>query len=191
VRYGLVRQIDGVSAAALDKHRLQQAGCDVLLEEGPPTRATLRAQWGLIFNLKAGDELLVCGLDALQMTTGQLVLMLQRFAETGVVLKIVREDGVLSLDASGKVRSLLSLLAANEAQRPEARRPRARSRPKGKPLNRYQIEHARELIKQGASLRTISHLFQTSPAELSRQLKGAASPEVVVSLGERRKATGP
>jgi hypothetical protein len=190
VRYGLVRQIEGHAPVALERRRLEKAGCDVLLEEGPPTRAALRAQWGWLFNLKAGDELLVCSLDTLQMPTGRLVLLFRKFDQTGVVLKIVSDDGVTTLGSSSHMRSLLALLSANEAQRPDPRRAPARRRPFGKPLSRFQVRYANELRRHGASLRMISQLFQISPADLLLSLDKAGGhsevQEVVVSLHERR-----
>lgn len=190
MRYGLVRQIEGRAPVAVERHRLEKAGCDVLLEEGPPTRAALRAQWGLLFNLKAGDELMVCSLDTLQMSTGQLVLLFRKFDETGVALKIVSDDGVTVLGTSSHARSLLALLATNEAQRPDPRRAPVRRRPCGKSLSRFQVRYAKELRRQGVSMRTISQLFQMSPADLLLHLDKAGAHsevrEVVVSLHERR-----
>lgn len=191
VRYGLVRQIEGLPPVAMERHRLQTAGCDVLLDEGPPTRVTLRAQWTLLCNLRAGDELLVCSLDALQMTTGQLVLLFRKFDDNGVTLGIVGDDGVATLAVSSQARSLLALLAMNEAQRPDPRRGvTARHEPVARALSRFQVRYARELRRNGASLRMISQIFQISPADLQLYLsKDSAqeeAPEVMVSVGDDR-----
>lgn len=191
LRYGLVREIDGQAPIAAQRQRLETAGLDILLEEGPPTRVALRAQSGLFSNLKAGDELLVCGLDVLQMSTGQLVLLFRQFDEAGVVLKIVGEGGgVIAPGSSRQARTLLALLAANEVQRPDPQRASARNRPGAKLLNRFQLKHANALRRSGASLRMISRLFEISPADLRLALgKPVAPPKpaaVVVPLPERR-----
>lgn len=190
MRYGLVREIEGHASVAVERGRIEKAGCDILLEEGPPTRAALRAQWELLSNLRPGDELLVCSLDILQMSTGQLVLLLCKFDQTRVGLKIVGAKGVTTLSFSSQVRALLALLAANEAQRPDRRRSPARSLPRGKPLSRYQIDYANELRRNGASLRMIGQLFRISLADLLGQLDEVEAEtegtEVVVSLPERR-----
>jgi hypothetical protein len=171
LRYGLVRDIEGQPPKAIQRRILEQSGCDLLLEEGRPTRAALRAQRDLLYSLKYGDELLVCSLNTLQMSTGELVLLFRKFDEAGVVLRVLNVETMSTVEFSGSARRVLALMAANEALRPTRQGPAARSRPTGKPLSRYQIDYAMELKRQGASLRTISLLFQTSPNELQRLMQ--------------------
>ena len=192
MRYGLVREIEGHASVAVERSRIEKAGCDILLEEGPPTRAALRAQWELLSNLKPGDELLVCSLDVLQMSTGQLALLLHKFGQTRVALKIVGDKGgVTTLAVSGQVRPLLALLAANEAQRPDRRRPPARSLPRGKSLSRYQLDYANDLRRRGASLRMIGQLFRTSPADLLGQLDEVEAETAARRLSFRARSGAP
>ena len=167
LRYGLVRQIEGQLPAAAQRALIERAGCDVLLEESSPTRASLKAQLALLSSLKRDDELLICGLAVLQMTTGQLVQLFRRFDQTGVILRLVGER-VTTVSLSRPTRTLLALLATNEASRAERRPQQARSRPKGKPLSLYQLDYANELKRRGVSLRMIGLLFQTAPNELLR-----------------------
>ena len=155
---------------AVQRALVEEAGCDQVLEDGAPSRASLRAQWKVLFDLKPGDEVVVHGVDTLQMSTGELVLLLRKFDQTGVLLHIVGGERAASLSLSGRARPILALLAANEVLRPARQRPPPRSRPRGKPLSRYQIDYANELRRHGASLRMIGLLFQVAPSELLRLL---------------------
>ncbi|WP_309606641.1 hypothetical protein [Phenylobacterium sp.] len=192
MRYGIVRRIEGHLPLPAQRALIERAGCDVLLEEGPPTRPLLKAQLDLLFSLKRGDELLICSLAILHLTTGQLVRLFRRFDQTGVVLRLVG-DKVLTLTLSGPTRALLALLATNEPSPAELRSPRARARTKGKPLSLYQLDYARELKRRGASLRMIGLLFQTSPSELQRLMGQADGPGGPASgpAGRRLKALDP
>ena len=175
MRYGIVREIEGHPPIAVQRDLVAQVGCDQVLEDGAPTRASLRAQWKVLFDLKPGDELVIPGIDTLQMSTGELVLLFRKFDQTGVSLRIVGGEHAASLSFTGRARPVLALLAANEALRPARQRPAPRSRPRGKPLSRYQIDYANELRRHGASLRMIGLLFQVAPSELLRLL-GPDSP---------------
>ncbi|HEV7385927.1 MAG TPA: hypothetical protein VGN89_13675 [Phenylobacterium sp.] len=137
-----------------------------MLEDGSPTRASLKAQRNLLFNLEPGDQVLVCSLETLKMSTGELVQLLRKFDQTGVVLRIVTRKAVSTVSFSGRTRSLLALLATNEQLRPGRADSAPRRRPRSKSLNRYQLDYAIELHRHGASLRMIGLLFQTSPSEL-------------------------
>lgn len=170
MRFGLIRDIEGHPPCSLQRRLVEQAGCDLVIEEAWPTRASLKALRKLLFDLKSGDELVVPSLHTLQMSTGELVLLFRRFDETGVALRIVGEDSDVVLSFSGRARPLLALLAGNEAVRPDRQRAPGRRRPRNKPLTRYQIDYAIELRRRGASLRTIGQLFQTSPSELQELL---------------------
>ena len=164
---------------------VEDAGCDVLLEEGRPTRASLKVQQKLLFNLKAGDELLVTSLDTLQMSTGELVLLFRKFDQAGVTLRIVGEETETVPSFAGRARWLLDLLASNEGLRPDRQRVPCRIRPESKPLTRYQIDYANELRRRGASLRTIGQLFQTAPSDLQELLnsKPRQRPDIPRDVG--------
>lgn len=186
MRYGMVRRIEGHLPSAAQRALIERAGCDVLIEEGPPTRPSLQAQLDLLFSLKRGDELLICSLAILHLTTGQLVRLFRRFDQTGVVLRLVGEK-VSTLSFSGPMRALLALLATNEPSRADRRTPRTRSRPGGKPLSHYQLDYAQELKRRGASLRMIGLLFQTAPSELLRLMAEADGPRGPASGSARRR----
>jgi len=173
LRYGFVRDIGGQPPVAMQRRYIERAGCDLLLEEGLPTRRSLTAQRDLLFGLKTGDALLVTSVDVLQMSTGDLVMLLRHFAQGGVALLLVSEQGASSVAFSGAAR-ILSLLAANEELHPTRQRSSRRSRPRGKPLSRYQIDYAIDLKRRGASLRMIGLLFQMSPGELQKLINAEA-----------------
>ncbi|HEX2801862.1 MAG TPA: hypothetical protein VHN73_07345 [Phenylobacterium sp.] len=166
MRFGLIRDIEGLPPCSLQRRLVEKAGCDLVIEEAWPTRASIKAQRKLLFDLKAGDELVVPSLHTLQMSTGELVLLFRKFEETGVTLRIAGEDSEKVLALSGRARPLLALLAGNEALRPDRQRAPRRSRPRTRPLTRYQIDYAIELRRRGASLRTIGQLFQVAPSDL-------------------------
>lgn len=166
LRYGLIRDVEGLPPEILQRRLLEQAECEVLLEQGRPTRAALRAQRNLLYSLKYGDELLLCSLNTLQMSTGDVALLFRRFGQAGVTLRILDADTFAPIELAGSARKVLSLLAANEQLWPTRQRPWSSGRPKAKALSRYQIDYALGLKKQGVSLRTISQLFQIAPSEL-------------------------
>ena len=192
MRYGIVREIEGHPPPAVQRSLVEQAGCQTVLEDGPPSRASLRAQWKVLFDLKPGDELLTPSLDTLQMSTGELVLLFRKFDQTGVTLRIVGGEHEANVPFSGRARSLLALLAENEGLRPVRQRPPPRSRPRGKPLSRYQIDYANDLRRHGASLRMIGLLFQISPNELLKLMGPAGAspgdPQAHAAVAARRSA---
>ena len=171
LRYGIVRELQGYPPAAVQRRLITQAGCDLLLEEQHLTRAALRAQRAMLGGLKAGDTLLVCSLSALQLSTGDLVLLFRQYDQGRVAVNLVSEDGVTPVQLGGQVRSLIGMLADNEAFWPTRQRAPQRSRPRGKPLSRFQIDYATDLLRRGASLRTVSQLFQLPPNELLRLIE--------------------
>ncbi|MCR5881086.1 recombinase family protein [Phenylobacterium sp. J367] len=149
---------------------LDAASCDLILEEGPPTPEAQRRLTRLLSGLKVGDEVMVHSLDAFQRTTGEIAQLIRTFLELGVTLRIVSEPhDIEALPPAENVRKVLVLLADHEARRP-SRMPAgsASSRNAGsrKALSKYQVEYARKLHKEGASLRTLSLLFQVSPNEV-------------------------
>jgi hypothetical protein len=184
LRYGLVRHIEGHPPPAVQRRLLEGVGCDLLLEEGRPTRAQIRAQLVLLNALKPGDEFLVCSLDILQLSTGELVTLVSQLDRNDVKLKVVVEGAVTNVTPCDRSRTLLALLAANQALRPDRQRPLPRSRPAGRPLTRYQIGYAMELSRHGVSHRMIGLLFQISPSEVRELLTagGRAGPDVQVAV---------
>ena len=108
MRYGLIRDVEGLPPEILQRRLLEQAACDVLLEQGRPTRAALRAQRNLLYSLKYGDELLLCSLNTLQMSTGDVALLFRRFGQEGVTLRILDADAFAPIELAGSARKILS-----------------------------------------------------------------------------------
>lgn len=175
MRFGLIRDSEGDPPCAVQRRLIEEAGCDVLIEEARTTRALIEAQRTLLFDLKAGDELVISSLQTLHMTTGELVLLFRKFDDTGVTVRLVGDTPAPAIRFSGRARPLLALLADHEAMRQDRQRARGRIRSPNRPLTRYQIDYAIELRRRGASLRIIGQLFQTAPTDLQDL------------LGERRR----
>lgn len=170
MRYGIVRESPSLPPPGVQRRALEAAACDVILQEGPPTPEAQRRLARLLFGLKAGDEVLVHCLDVFQRSTGELAQMIRGFLEVGVTLRIVGERAEPEvLKPSENVLRVLSLLAEHESRRPARHPPGASSRSNSgsrNPLSKYQIEYARKLHREGASLRSIGLLFQVSPNEI-------------------------
>ncbi len=166
MRYAIIREVEGLPAAAVQRRRLEAVGFDVALEEGLPTGDGQRALRRLLSKLKAQDELVVYALDVLQMSTAELVLTLRRFFELGVSLRLVGGSMLETVSTGGGVPRVLSLLADHEARWPSRGPVSRKSRARHKPLSRYQLDYARDLRRKGQSLRTIGLLFQVTPHEL-------------------------
>ncbi|WP_334165169.1 recombinase family protein [Phenylobacterium sp.] len=170
LRYGIVREVEGLAPPLRQRALFEQARCDLILQEGPPTPEAQRRLGRLLAGLKAGDEVIVQSLDAFQRSTGELAQLIRTFLEVGVVLRIVEgPDESETLPPAENVRRVLALLAEHEARRPSRSPAGAASRANSgsrKPLSKYQIEYARKLHREGTSLRSLSLLFQVSPNEV-------------------------
>jgi DNA invertase Pin-like site-specific DNA recombinase len=170
LRYGIVRDVAGLLPPTQQRRLLEAAECDVILEEGPATPESQRRLGRLLLGLRVGDEVLVQCLDVFQRTTGELAQLIQTFLELGVSLRIVSAPyQIQAVPSADNVRRVMALLAEHEARRPSRSPPGfASSRNAGsrRPLSTYQVEYARKLHREGASLRSISLLFQVSPNEV-------------------------
>ncbi|WP_309091686.1 recombinase family protein [Phenylobacterium sp.] len=170
MRYGIVRESPSLPPPSVQRRILEGAACDVVLQEGQPTPEAQRRLARLLFGLKAGDEVLVHSLDVFQRSTGELAQLIRNFLEVGVTLRIVGESSEPEvLKPSEHVLRVLSLLAEHESRRPARGPPGASSRLNSgsrNALSKYQIDHARKLHREGASLRAIGLLFQVSPNEI-------------------------
>ncbi|MCR5874065.1 recombinase family protein [Phenylobacterium sp. J426] len=169
MRYGIVREGSSLPPAAAQRRLLEAAACDVILQEGHPTPEAQRRLARLLFGLKPGDEVLAHSLDVFQRTTGELAQMIRTFLEVGVSLHIMGEDADgHSLTPSEAVLQVLSLLADHEVRRPSRTPNGASSLKSGSRnlLSKYQLDYARKLYREGASLRSIGLLFQVSPSEV-------------------------
>jgi hypothetical protein len=171
MRYGIVRKIEGEASPGLQRRQVEINGCDVVLEQGEPTREDQRALRNLLGRLGAGDEVVISSLELLQLSTGELAVLLRRFFEVGVTLKLV--GGSATIDVVGtSVPRALSLLADHETRRPTRPPTSQRSRANLKVLSRYQIDYAMALRRQGKPLRAVGLLFQLTPTELLQLMGG-------------------
>jgi len=170
LRYGIVREVEGLAPPLRQRALFEQAQCDLILQEGPATPEAQRRLGRLLAGLEAGDEVIVQSLDAFQRSTGELAQLIRTFLEVGVVLRIVGgPDESEVLPPAENVRRVLALLAEHEARRPSRSPAGSASRANSgsrKPLSKYQIEYARKLHREGTSLRSLSLLFQVSPNEV-------------------------
>lgn len=165
MRYGIVREGDGLAPATLQRLGLERAACDLIIEEG---RATEQRRLNrLLLRLRSGDEILVYGLDAFQRSAGEVAQLLRHLIGAGVALWLAEEnEKFVPIARTKAARQIVELLAAHEDDqrgRPNAQNVRRGSR---NPLSRFQIDHARKLYKQGAPLRTIGLIFQLPPNDI-------------------------
>ena len=149
---------------------MRSVGFDFLLEEETPTRASQQALRHLLMGLKSGDVALVCSLETLQMPSGAIIVLLQRFFSAGIKLLLVDATGSEDITASPTPR-LLELLARNEQRWPTRVSISERGQ-RTRTLSSYQLRYARELRRRGESLRAIGLLFQTSPNDLLSMMDG-------------------
>lgn len=169
MRYGLVRESPELPPTGVQRRMVEAAACEVV-HEARSTRPDQNSLKTLLAQLGAGDELVVHSLDAFQLTTGELALMLRRLFELRVGVHVVQPSGALErLTPSGGIPKLLHMLADHEVRRP-SRTPWKRSRANLKTLSVHQISYARSLLKKGDSLRSVGLLFQLTPNELLKEL---------------------
>jgi len=164
LRYGIVRQSPRLPPAAFQRRAVELAQCDVILEEVRPSRQGQRRLLRFLETLRAGDELVLHNLEALEFSTGQIVRMLHRFFEAGVSVRFTA-DPAGDILTPGPMPKVLALLAEHEFRQPDQVGKR-RSREGMKPLSRYQIEYARKMLHEGASARTVGLLFQLPPDDI-------------------------
>lgn len=169
MRYGLVREGSDLPPTEQQRRLLEAAACD-LVHEARSTRPDQNSLKSLLAQLKPGDEIVAPSLDAFQLSTGELALLLRRLFELRVGVHVVQSTGALErLNPAGGIPKLLHLLADHEVRRP-SRVPWKRSRANLKALSVHQIGYARALLKKGDSLRSVGLLFQLTPNELLKEL---------------------
>lgn len=172
MRYGLIRDATFMATPGEQREILEALGCDPIVHERSSGVEGARRVARLLFGLKAGDELAVQGLGAFLNTTGELARVLRDLLEVGAAVIIAPERGrEHRLEPSDAAIQVLAALAEHEALRPTPQVMRGSGRIGGgsrNPLSPYQIDYARKLHGQGASLRSIGQLFQISPEEVWR-----------------------
>lgn len=177
MRYGVLRTSPDLPPPSLQRRLMETAGCDAFLEESYPTPADQKNLLHFLGALKRGDEVLVHGLEAFELTTGELARLLRRFFEAGIVLRIVGGSRVETLSPDGSMPRALALLADHEARRPAQSSARRRLRAAEAPLTQHQLKFARDMHRRGQSLRAIGLLFRLPPNEVARLLRAPVAAE--------------
>jgi hypothetical protein len=180
MRYGVLRTSPDLPPPNVQRRLIEAAGCDAFLEEAYPTPASQKNLLHFLWALKRGDEILVHGLEAFELTTGELARLLRRFFEAGVTLRIVGGSRVESLAPDGAMPRALALLADHEARRPGQSLTSRRPRTAPAPLTQHQLRFARDMHRRGHSMRAIGLLFRLSPNEVARLLRtppGSTGPD--------------
>jgi len=165
MRYGIVLDDRDLPPIAMQKAAVEAAGCDIVVEEGPPTPMAQRRLTRLLSTVKAGDVVMASRLEAFMRPLGPLTVLLRNLLEVGATVRIL-DDPPLELTSSPELLALLTALAEHDVRYParaEARRQHGGSR---NPLSKYQIEYAKKLHAEGMSLRSIGLLFQISPNQV-------------------------
>lgn len=170
MRYGIIRDASFLPPPAEQRELLESRGCDVIIQERGSTPDAAHRIDRLLFGVKNGDEVVVQSLVVFLKSTGDLVQTLRNLLELGARITIAssRTDSV-TLSPSEELIGALNLLADHESRRPAPPATRARGRIGGgsrNPLSPYQIDYARKLHGEGASLRSIGLLFQLSPEDV-------------------------
>lgn len=170
MRYGLIRDAAFLPSPSEQRVILEGLACDSIVHERNNGVEGARRVARLLFGLKPGDELVVQNLGAFLSSTGEVARRLRDILEIGASILVASAPGqVTRLGPSEAAIQTLALLADHEALRPNVPLNRPSGRIGGgsrKPLSQYQIEYARKLHNQGASLRSIGQLFQISPEDI-------------------------
>ncbi len=186
MRYGVIRNSQGLPPPETQRERIEAAGCDVYLEERNPAQTGHGLLIPLLQRLKSGDELLVHGLEALEASVGELARILRNFNEVGVTLRIVGDAPTVTLSPGAPTPPALDLLADFEARHPTRAATRRRMRSQTPLLSPYQVKFARDLQRRGYSMREIGLVFRLSPNEVAGVLarEMAQPPEAASSLDD-------
>lgn len=145
---------------------------DVVVEEPAMTPEARRRLSRLIARLKQGDVLVVCGLGVFGQTTGGLIQALRDvFSKGAGVVMAAQSDQEIRFAPDAGLLAFIDAVADHEACRTPPRPARRRGEV-GRPahLTAYQIDYARKLHAEGASLRAIGLLFQVTPDDVGQIL---------------------
>jgi len=172
MRYGLIRDASFLPPPAEQRVLLESLGCDVVIQErGAAQEAALRID-RLLGGLKDGDELVVQSLVVFLKTTGEVAQTVRALLSQGARITVAAsETEITTIEPAPAVIAALDMLADHESRRPSPRAVRSRGRIGGgsrNPLSPYQVDYARRLHGEGASLRAIGLLFQLSPEDVLR-----------------------
>jgi len=171
MRYGVVRSSPDLPPPSVQRRMIETVGCDIVLEEGDQNLASHRSLLVLLTGLRRGDEVVLHGLECLDVTTGELARLIRRFFEVGVTLRIVGGSRIESLAPTGAIPRALALLADHETRRPRPTATRRRPRTADTVLTQHQLKFARDMHRRGHSMRAIGLLFRLSPNEVATLLR--------------------
>lgn len=170
-RYGVVRSCPGLPALSVQRRLLQAASCDAILEQGSAYLPEHQRLVGVLLGLRRGDTVIVHSLECLDVTTGELALLLRRFAEAGVTLTIIGGSRAESLPPSDVMPRTLALLADHESRRRARKSVQRTVRAPEAPLTRHQLRFAQDMHRRGHSMRAIGLLFRLPPSEIAKLLR--------------------
>lgn len=174
MRYGIIVEGPQSPSAEVQRLRLAQHACDVVVEEPAMTPDARRRLSRLIARLKPRDELVVHGLEVLGQTTGAAVHLLREVFRKHAVVVVAREaEAPMRFEPQPGLVDLVDALADHEARQALPPVPRRRRGEAGRrmQLTAHQIDYARKLHAEGASPRAIGLLFQVAPDDISRILE--------------------
>lgn len=180
MRYAIIRGGEGLPATEDQRQALARLGCDVVLQEEQASPEGQRWILQRIRRLERGDEVCVCALQVLQLSTLELFKLLRKYVATGVIVRLAYGDRVETLDARTSAEAVLGLLCEHERQRPSGSEVSRRERKSGRALTAYQLRYARRLLRAGTGLREIGLLFGLAPREVQEQLE--STPDAVQRL---------
>lgn len=175
MRYGIIVEGPQSPSAEVQRLRLAQHACDVVVEEPAMTPDARRRLLRLIARLKPRDELAVHGLEVFGQTTGAIIHLLREVFRKGAGVIVAREaEEPMRFEPQPGLLALVDALADHEASQTLPPVPRRRRGEAGRrmQLTAHQIEYARKLHAEGASPRAIGLLFQVAPDDIWRILDG-------------------
>jgi DNA invertase Pin-like site-specific DNA recombinase len=172
----LDQQTDALTAAGVDAGRIYS---DRL--SGMSTREHRPGLASLLDYARAGDVIVVVGIDRLGRNAAEVMTTIRELGERGIVLRSLRE-GIDTSNASGRmVAGVLASLAELElelgrerrAASREARRARGQSIGRPKALNASKAALAQRMHASGESANTIASTLGVSRATVYRVLADA------------------
>ena len=175
MRYGVIGLSPKLPDPDDQRRAIQDAGCDMLLEDPPSRLADQGSLLPLLARLRQGDEVLVHSLEVFRASTGEIAVLLLAFQANGVTLRLVGGQTLETLAPSASPPRSLTLLAEHERRRPTRSSARRRACSTARTLTPHQLRFALDMHRRGYSLREIGLLFQLSPKEVSMAL-GRGAP---------------
>ena len=169
----LDQQMDALTAAGVDAARVYT---DKL--SGTSTRQQRPGLAALLDYARAGDAIIVVGIDRLGRNASEVMMTIRDLGERGIVLRSLRE-GIDTSNASGRmVAGVLASLAELELElgkerrtaARDARRARGQSIGRPKALTDDKVALARRMHESGESATTIATTLGVSRATVYRVL---------------------